>query len=134
MKRLAALGATAVLALLAGCATSGGYDNSAYGYGGYPAHAYDDGYGPYGYPYSYGYPYTYGPTVGVGFSYFNYDTVRGGNRSRGERYGQHAGGFGRPHGPVGSAGLGPQAIGPQARSSSPAVSPNGGMGRRGGEG
>jgi len=132
MKRFAALGAIATLSLLAGCATGNGYYSAyggAYGYGGYPAYAYDYGYNGYA-PYygDYGYPYAYGPALG--FSYYDYGGFRG-DRFRGER---RFTGSGRPSSPA-AGGLGPQAVGPQARSSGAAVAPNGGransfMGRR----
>ena len=138
MKRFAALGAIATISLLAGCATGNGYYSEyggAYGYGGYPAYAGDygyNGYAPYyddyGYAYGYGYPYAYGPTLG--FSYYDFGGFRG-DRFRGER---RFTGSGRPSSPPAS-GLGPQGVGPQARSSGAAVAPNGGrpngfMGRR----
>jgi hypothetical protein len=87
MKRLAALGATAALVLLGGCTTEGGHYSSGYGYGGYPAYAYNE-YSPY-YD-GFGYPYGYSPARALGFGYYDYD----GRRNR-----QHAGGFSRPHGP-----------------------------------
>ena len=139
MKRVAALGALATLSLLAGCATNGGYYSGAYGYGGYPSYAYNYGDAPYYdnygyYPYGYtGYPYSYGPTVGLGFSYYDYGGSRGGYRYRGGD--RHWSGGNRPSNPP-SGGLGPQAVGPQgAPAGGSAVAPRGerantSMGRR----
>jgi hypothetical protein len=134
MKRLAsALGAIATLSLLAGCATDDGYYSGSYGYSGgygYSPYAYGYGYDPY-----YGYPYyPYGPSVGLGFSYYDFD---GGHRYRGDdgRFRRGDGGRrgGRPSNPppnVGPQGLGPQAVAPQAPMGGANATPN--RGNRGG--
>ena len=77
IKSLLAVAGAAVLA--AGCATGPYYPDHGYGYG------YGYGYDTYGYGPAYYGPAYVGPSVGLGYSYYDYDDRR---RGRGDRDGR----------------------------------------------